>query len=166
VKLDPLLLENLKRGEEKNITTSSVVRLINLATFAGSLPQSSVALFLSMAAEEKKARSLSSQRLLVYTIAARAANLYGSEKKATISSEKALILIKLAEQVIYDLYVQFSVNEGIFLEKEDEDGSISYIVKKKGQEPKKSLRRFTKVVAADLPKDRELSTLLKRIKLK
>lgn len=165
VKLDRLLLESLKRGEEKNIATSSVVRLINLATFGGSLPQSSVALFLTMAAEEKKARRLSSQRLLAYTIAARTASLYGSQKKTTISSEKALILIKLAEQVIYDLYVQFSVNEGILLEKEDEDGSISYIVKKKGQEPKKSLRRFAKVVAADLPKGRELSTLLKRVKL-
>ncbi|MFQ5976513.1 MAG: hypothetical protein ACE5OZ_00080 [Candidatus Heimdallarchaeota archaeon] len=165
VKLDKKLLDGLKRGEDKNISTSSVVRLINLATFGSALPKSSVALFLTMAAEDKKARKLSAQRLLVYTVAARTAQSYGSPKKTTVSSGKALILIKLAEQVTYDLYVQFSVNEGIFLEKEDKDGNVSYVVKKKGQEPKKSVRKFTKGLAADLPKERELATLLKRVKL-
>jgi hypothetical protein len=165
IKLDKMLLEGLKRGNEEVISTSSAVRLINLATFGSSLPQSSLAVFLTMAAEDKKAKMLSSQRLLVYLIAARTVQIYGSPKKTTISSEKALILIKLAEQVTYDLYVQFSVNEGLFIEKKDEDGNISYVVKKKGQEPKKSLRKFAKALTADLPKERELASLLKRVKL-
>ena len=163
VKLDKSLLDALKRGEKGSIPASSVVRMINLATFASSLPQSSVAVFLTMAAEDKATRRLSSQRLLVHLIAARAAQMYGSPKKTNISGQKTLIQIKLAEQIVYDLYVQFSVNEGIFLEKEDEDGNISYIVKKKGQEPKKSLRAFTKILAQELPTDKELASILRRV---